>query len=69
VETATGLGVDPEAAREGEPLAHALTGATIAMASWSLAHPAQSREQHALRLMNFAWTGLRGVLRGRSFEP
>jgi AcrR family transcriptional regulator len=69
VDTALGLGADPDAARESEPLAHALTGATIAMASWSLAHPGEPREQQAQRLMNFAWTGLRGVLRGKRWRP
>ncbi|MEA2353247.1 MAG: hypothetical protein QOH38_1121 [Thermoleophilaceae bacterium] len=69
VDTAIGAGVDPDAAREAEPLAHALTGATIALLSWSAGRPDESRELHALRLMNFAWMGLGNLVRGELWMP
>jgi len=61
-------GVDEEVATETEPLAHALTGATIAMASWWLEHPSEPRELMVLRLMNFAWMGLGDLIEGRLWE-
>ena len=69
VDTAVGQGVDPAAARESEPFAHALTGATIALASWSATHSEESREVQALRLMNFAWMGLKNLARGKLWVP
>jgi len=58
-----------DAAREGEPLAHALTGATIALLAWSAGRPDEPRELHALRLMNFAWMGLGNLVRGELWLP
>jgi AcrR family transcriptional regulator len=69
VDTAIGAGVDPDAAREAEPLAHALTGATIALLAWSADRPEEPRELHALRLMNFAWMGLGNLVRGELWMP
>jgi AcrR family transcriptional regulator len=69
VDTAVGAGVDPDAAREAEPLAHALTGATIALLAWSASRPEEPRELHALRLMNFAWMGLRNLVAGELWVP
>lgn len=69
VDTAVGQGVDPEVARESEPLAHALTGATIALASWSIDRGDEPGELHALRLMNFAWMGLGNLIRGELWIP
>jgi len=68
-DTALAAGVDADAAREGEPLAHALTGATIALLAWSADRPAEPRELHALRLMNFAWMGLRNLVQGELWIP
>ncbi|HEX8065370.1 MAG TPA: TetR/AcrR family transcriptional regulator [Thermoleophilaceae bacterium] len=68
-DTAVGAGVDPDAAREAEPLAHALTGATIAVLSWSADRPEEPRELHALRLMNFAWMGLGNLAAGNLWIP
>jgi AcrR family transcriptional regulator len=68
-ETAAGEGVSRDPARDSEPLAHALTGATIALASWSAAHPEESVRMHALRLMNFAWMGLGNLARGKLWVP
>jgi AcrR family transcriptional regulator len=62
-------GADRKAARESEPFAHALTGATIALASWSAGHPEDTREMHARRLMNFAWMGLGNLARGKLWVP
>jgi hypothetical protein len=69
VDTPVGAGVDPDAAREAEPLAHALTGATIALLAWSASRPDEPRELHALRLMNFAWMGLRNLVEGELWVP
>ena len=67
--TAVGEGVDAEvAAVETEPLAHALTGATISLASWSRGRD-EPRELQALRLMNFAWMGLGDLVEGRMWMP
>jgi AcrR family transcriptional regulator len=69
VDTAVHAGVDPDAAREAEPLAHALTGATIALLAWSATRPDDPRELHALRLMNFAWQGLGNLIEGELWVP
>ena len=69
VDTALDAGVGPDAAREAEPLAHALTGATIALLAWSAGRPDEPRELHALRLMNFAWMGLGDLVQGELWMP
>jgi AcrR family transcriptional regulator len=69
VATAVEEGDPAASAQESEPFAHALTGATIALASWSANHPEDSREIHALRLMNFAWMGLGNLARGKLWVP
>lgn len=61
-------GVADEVALESEPLAHALTGATIALGTWSRGRP-EPPELHALRLMNFAWMGLGDMLDGELWLP
>jgi AcrR family transcriptional regulator len=61
-------GVDAEAALEREPLAHALTGATIAIGTWSRGR-GEPAELHALRLMNLAWMGLGNIIRGELWMP
>ena len=67
---AVGEGVDADVApSESEPLAHALTGATIATASWWREHPDVPRELMALRLMNFAWMGLGDLVQGQLWTP
>jgi hypothetical protein len=65
---ATSKGVDAEAALESEPLAHALTGATIAVGSWSRGRD-EPAELHALRVMNFAWMGLGDIIEGELWMP
>lgn len=65
---ATSRGVDAEVALESEPLAHALTGATIAVGSWSRGRD-EPAELHALRLMNFAWMGLGEMIEGELWMP
>ena len=62
-------GMSARAARDSEPLAHALTGATIALASWSADHRVEGAEAYALRLMNFAWMGLGNLTRGKVWVP
>lgn len=61
-------GVDEQAAHESEPFAHALTGATIAIGTWSRGR-GEPAELHALRLMNFAWMGLGHVIKGELWLP
>lgn len=68
-DTAIDVGVDPEVASETEPLAHALVGATIALASWWRQRPDEPRELQAMRLMNFAWMGLGDLIEGRMWIP
>jgi len=65
---ATRRGVDAEVALESEPLAHAITGATIAVGTWSRGR-SEPAELHALRLMNFAWKGLGDVIEGDLWLP
>ena len=65
---ATRRGVDQEVALESEPLAHALTGATIAVGTWSRGR-SEPAELHALRLMNFAWKGLGKMIEGDLWLP
>ncbi len=65
---ATSRGVDPDAALESEALAHALTGATIAVGTWSRGR-GEPAELHALRLMNFAWMGLGDIIEGELWMP
>jgi len=69
VDTAVRSGVDREAARESEPLAHALTGAAAALVNWAGDRPDEPSELHALRLMNFAWMGLGNLVRGELWLP
>jgi AcrR family transcriptional regulator len=65
---ATRRGVAEEVALESEPLAHALTGATIAVGTWSRGRD-EPAELHALRLMNFAWMGLGDLIAGELWLP
>jgi AcrR family transcriptional regulator len=65
---ATRRGVAEEVALESEPLAHALTGATIAVGTWSRGR-SEPPELHALRLMNFAWMGLGDLIEGELWLP
>ena len=65
---ATRRGVTDEVALESEPLAHALTGATIALGTWSRGRD-EPVELHALRLMNFAWMGLGDMIEGELWLP
>lgn len=50
-----------------EPLAHALIGAAESVAGWWSEHPEESKETVALWLMNFAWMGFRGLVRGETW--
>jgi AcrR family transcriptional regulator len=58
-------GVDAAGLELTEPLARALIGAGESLASWWRDNPDQSREAVALLLMNFAWSGLGNLVRGR----
>jgi hypothetical protein len=68
-ETAEGEGVAPAARAHIDPIAHALVAATEASAEWWLDHPEEPRDLQALRLMNFAWQGLGGMVEGRLWVP
>ena len=57
-------GTDPAGLEATEPLAHALIGAGESLAGWWREHPDQPKEAVALLLMNFAWVGLGGLVRG-----
>jgi AcrR family transcriptional regulator len=67
--TALAGGLGPDAAQHAEPLAHALTGATIAAAQWWLKHPEEPKELQVARLVNFAWLGFGGLLEGKRWLP
>jgi len=67
--TALEAGLPPEVAAQTEMLAHAVTGATIASASWWLEHPAEPKEVPALRLMNLVWRGFEGLMGSRIWLP
>jgi AcrR family transcriptional regulator len=67
--TAVEQGISPQMRPHIEPMAHALTAATMAAADWWLQHPGEPREVQALRLMNFAWTGFEQMLNGRLWVP
>ncbi|MGH3979308.1 MAG: TetR/AcrR family transcriptional regulator [Pseudonocardiaceae bacterium] len=58
-------GTADEAARaRATPTAHALVGAAEALSDWGVEHPEQTPQELARRLMDFAWTGLGGLVRG-----
>ena len=52
-----------------DQLARALIGAGESLATWWDEHPGESAERMALVLMNFAWNGLGGLVRGESWAP
>lgn len=62
-------GVPADMHRHLQPIGHAFTAATIAAASRWLAEANEPKEVAALRLMNFAWLGLRGLLGGEVWLP
>lgn len=68
-DTASGEGISPAAQAHIEPLAHALVAATEAVAEWWLAHPDESRDLQAMRLMNFVWQGFGDLVAGRLWIP
>ena len=68
-ETALEVGIGEQAAAETEMLAHAVTGATIASASWWLERRDEPKELPALRLMNLVWNGFGGMMEGRFWVP
>jgi hypothetical protein len=67
--TALQAGMGEQAAEQSEMLAHAVTAATIASASWWLEQRDEPKELPALRLMNLVWNGFGGVMRGRLWMP
>ena len=67
--TALEAGMGEQAAEQTEMLAHAVTGATIASASWWLEHRDEPKELPALRLMNLVWSGFGGLMGGRIWVP
>lgn len=68
-----GLLAGPEA-EEGRlawamPTAHALVGAAEALSDWGLEHREETPDGLAVRVMDFAWTGLGGLARGEHWRP
>lgn len=61
--------VPPELREHLTALAHALTGALMAVSVWWLRHPDQPKELQAIRVMNFAWMGFGDLIDGRFFVP
>jgi AcrR family transcriptional regulator len=68
-QVASRQGVPAEMHSHLEPIAHAFTAATIAAASRWVSGTGEPKEAAALRLMNFAWRGLGGLLDGRIWLP
>jgi AcrR family transcriptional regulator len=52
-----------------EQIAQALIGAGESLAVWWAGHPDEPAEKLALVLMNFAWNGLGGLIRGEAWAP
>jgi AcrR family transcriptional regulator len=52
-----------------EQIARALIGAGESLAVWWADHPEEPAEKLALVLMNFAWNGLGGLVRGETWVP
>ncbi|MGW2491860.1 TetR/AcrR family transcriptional regulator [Streptomyces sp. NPDC001606] len=50
-------------------LAEALVGAAESLAAWANATPGVTARQSASTLMNFAWSGLGNLMRGRPWIP
>jgi AcrR family transcriptional regulator len=48
--------------------AHALVGAAASLADWMVDHPDQTPTTTATRLMNLAWIGFGGLLRGAGWQ-
>jgi AcrR family transcriptional regulator len=67
--TALEAGMGEQAAAQSEMLAHAVTGATIASASWWLEQRDEPKELPALRLMNLVWNGFGGIMHGQLWAP
>ncbi|MGA4840309.1 TetR/AcrR family transcriptional regulator [Streptomyces sp. G45] len=61
---------DPELPdREVAGLAQALVGAAESLAGWANDDPTVTAREAAATLMNFAWTGLGGLMEGRRWSP
>src|SRR4051812_9572894 len=52
-----------------DQIARALIGAGESLAAWWAEHPDEPAEKMALVLMNFAWNGLGGLVRGETWTP
>ena len=62
--------IDDVAHCEGvEQFSYSVIAATEAAADWWLAHPEEPLELQALRLMNFVWPAVEGMLAGRAWLP
>ena len=68
-EAAAEEGVGADAMAQLEPLAHALVGAALGLASWSVAHPEEPSDVQALRLMNLVWKGFEALQQGQIWMP
>ncbi|MEV5979788.1 TetR/AcrR family transcriptional regulator [Streptomyces sp. NPDC052114] len=55
--------------REVAGLAQALVGAAESLAGWANTDPSVSAKEAAATLMNFAWSGLGGLMEGRRWAP
>ncbi|WP_202447474.1 MULTISPECIES: TetR/AcrR family transcriptional regulator [Streptomycetaceae] len=63
-------GCGPElAGDEVAGVAHALVGAAESLAGWAGSRPGQTGRETAATLMDFAWSGLDNLMRGRRWQP
>jgi AcrR family transcriptional regulator len=67
--TAREAGMADQGAAQTEAMAHMVTAATIAAASWWSARRDEPKELAALRLMNLVWVGFAELLKGQVWLP
>jgi AcrR family transcriptional regulator len=68
-ETATRAGVGGSALEAMGPLGVGFVGTSEALARWWLEHPETPKENVAMYLMNYVWSGLGGLIEGRLWVP
>ena len=68
-ETAAQAGIGGSALEVIEPLGAAFVGTAEGVARWWLQHPEVPRENLAMYLMNYVWSGLGGMIEGQVWMP
>jgi AcrR family transcriptional regulator len=68
-ETAERAGVGGSALEAIEPLGTGFVGTSAGIMRWWLDHPETPKENVAMYLMNYVWSGLGGLIEGRLWIP